>query len=245
VYIDQGIVLELTSNSTVNVETFSMALGLPNGQHDNEIYVLVEFDVAEAKWASFLNPFKPFLGAIAAVATESKMFTGKINNDPDNGDNISASTCQLRHDSALFGGSKFRLNIPGSTPKQPFVYTPFDFYRPYFARPFPPTIARVAFANRSTYPLVLEHTITASSQPDVMAAVVPNLSQNDLSARKYFVSSKGDQFESGTYTDSLQNLGFAGVGLSIKRTEEAEAAGKETNRGPVRVRIRRLAIYYA
>jgi hypothetical protein len=246
VYVDQGVVLELTSHSTANIETFSMAVELPGGGHDKQIYVLVEFDVADVRWASFFNPFKPFLGAIAAVATESKMLSGKINNDINNGDKFSASTCQLRHDSGWVAGNHFRLNAPGSTGRQKFEYTPFDFHERHFERALPAVMPRIAFANRSTFPLVLEHTITASTQPDVMAVVESNLSQSDASALKYFVSPEGsNQFGSETYTDSLKNLRFAGVGLSITRTQEAEAAMQETSHGPIRVRIRRMGVYYS
>jgi len=57
------------------------------------------------------------------------------------------------------------------------------------------------------------------------------------------VHSGGDnKFKSNTYANSLSGLAFAGVGLSITRPQGITTP---TNPGPVRVRIRRLGVYYA
>src|SRR5689334_17613299 len=42
-YVDQGLVLELVSGSTSNVETFGVWLELPQGQHDSKIDIQLEF----------------------------------------------------------------------------------------------------------------------------------------------------------------------------------------------------------
>ena len=234
VYIDKGVVLENESNSTANIETFSFALELPAGGHDKEIYILVEFDVAEVKLSN-----DPFLGAVSAVATESQMNTGVINY----ADKVSPATCQLRHDAGPPKETKFRLNAPQSTGGGVFTFTPFDFFRPVFDRPIAATTAQPAFANNSTMPLVLENTITASTSPTAKASVEVNLSQHDASALKYFVHAGGpNKFQSNTYKNSLGNLRFARVGLSITRPQGITV---ETNPGPIRARIRRLGIYYS
>jgi len=234
VYIDKGVVLESESNATDKIETFGFALELPPGGHDQQIYVLVQFDVAEAILSNI-----PFLGAVASVANESPMKTGQMGYD----DRLQAATCQLRHDAGPPKDTKFRLNAPQSTGGQKFQYTPFDFFRPVFHRPIPATTDQVAFADNSTLPLELECTITASQDPATKADVETNLSQHDAAALKYFVHSGGDnKFKSNTYANSLSSLAFAGVGLSITRPQGITTP---TNAGPVRVRIRRLGVYYA
>jgi len=233
VYIDKGVVLESESNSTANIETFGFSLELPAGGHGHQIYILVQFDVAEVMLSNI-----PFLGAVSAVATESQMKTGIINY----ADKVSPGTCQLRHDAGPPKNTNFRLNAPQSTGGGLFTFTPFDFFGPVFHRPIPATTVQVAFADNSTLPLELENTVTASNSPATKADVEVNLSQHDASALKYFVHAGGDnRFKSNVYANSLSALGFAGVGLSITRPQ---GITDETNPGPVRVRIRRLAIYY-
>ena len=69
------------------------------------------------------------------------------------------------------------------------------------------------------------------------------VTQHDASALKYFVHAGGpNKFQSNTYKNSLGNLRFAGVGLSITRPQGITV---ETNPGPIRARIRRLGIYYS
>jgi hypothetical protein len=113
-----------------------------------------------------------------------------------------------------------------------------------FHRPIPATTDQVAFADNSTLPLELECTIRASQDAATKADVETNLSQHDAAALKYFVYSGGNKFKSNVYTNSLAALGFAGVGMSITRPQALDP-NSETNPGPIRVRIRRLAIYYA
>ena len=236
VYIDQGVVLESESNSTQKIETFAFALELPPGGHNQKIYILVQFDVAEVLLSNM-----PFLGAVAAVANETPMKTGMMGYD----DLLQAATCQMRHDAGPPKDTKFRLNAPQSTGGQKFQFTPFDFFRPVFHRPIPATTDQLAFADNSILPLELECTITASPDPATKADVEVNLSQHDAAALKYFVHGGGDnKFKSNVYTNSLAALGFAGVGLSVTRPQGLDP-NAVTNPGPIRVRIRRLAIYYA
>jgi hypothetical protein len=238
VCIDNGLVLESESLSTKeHVETFAVALELPAGAHDKQIYVVVEFDVAEVLLSN-----EPFLGAVVAVANEFKMKTGKIGYD----DKLSATTCQMLHNAGPPKNTAFRMNAPQSTGGQKFQYTPFDFFRPVFQRPIPPTTDQVAFANHSTRPLVLEHTINASSTPGGKAPIEVNLSQNDNAALKHFVLPGGgsNTFVSNIFKNSLSSLGFAGVALSITRPQGLDD-NAPTNPGPARVRIKRLAIAYS
>lgn len=235
VYIDKGVVLESESNSTQQIETFAFALELPAGGHSNDIYILVQFDVGEVILSNM-----PFLGAVAAVATETPMKTG----DMDMNDRLQAATCQMRHDAGPPKDTKFRLNAPQSTGGQVFQYTPFDFFRPVFHRPIPATTEQVAFADNSIMPLELELTMSASPDPATKADVEVNLSQHDAAALKYFVHPGGNKFKSNVYKNSLAAIGFAGASLSITRPQGLDPADV-TNPGPARVRIRRLAIYYA
>lgn len=232
VYIDKGLVLESESNSTASIETFAFAVELPAGGHSNHIYVLVQWDVGEVILSNI-----PFLGAVAAFATESPMKTGNMSIN----DGLQAATCQMRHDAGPPKDTKFRLNAPQSTGGQVFQYTPFDFFRPVFHRPIPATTDQVAFADNSTMPLELELTLGASNTPAAKADVEVNLSQHDAAALKYFVHPGGNKFKSNVYKNSLAPLGFAGASLSITRPQQIT---DETNPGPARVRIRRLAVYY-
>src|SRR5262249_36900125 len=67
VYVDQGLVLESESNSTKQLETFALGFELPAGSHDHQIYILVQFDVAEVLYSN--QPHRPFVGAVGAFAT--------------------------------------------------------------------------------------------------------------------------------------------------------------------------------
>lgn len=234
VCIDKGLVLEIESNSTANIETFGLFLELPAPGHDRQIYVLVEFDVAEVNKSN-----DPFLGAVSAVATESQAKTGNISYI----DRLSPVTCQMRHDAGPPQDPKFRLNAPNSSGGGAFTFTSFDFFRPVFHRPIPATTPQLAFADNSTFPLVLENTITASASPAVHAGIDANLSQHDAAALKLFVRTGGsNHFNSTIYTNSLAALAFAGVGLSVTKPQ---GAADPTNPGPIRARVTRLAFFAA
>lgn len=234
VCIDNGIVLEIESNSTAKIETFGFFLELPAGGHGKQIYIRVEFDVAEVNKSN-----DPFLGAVVAGAIEAQIKIGNIGY----ADQPTPSTCQLRHLAAPPKDTNFRLNAPNSTGGGKFAFTPFDFYRPVFHRPIPAATAQLAFANNSTFPLVLEHTITASANPAVKAGVDVNLSQNDAAALKLFVGPGGsNHFESTLYSNSLDAVAFAGTWVSVTMPP---GAAPPTNPGPLRARITRLAIYTA